>query len=334
MTVSRSSHKASLPRCPKRERAGRKCGSRSGFVLLATIWITAMLSVVALGYASTARLKALLARNGVGWISGKYELQSALILGEHEYQKYNTNKALLDEKEEVEGITGKPLVLWFPRYESYEAVVDNSTVYVNLANADAKLNVNGLTRDEIILIAEACEVVEDDAEALADSIQDWIDTDQNHRLNGAENDYYESLDPPYQCKDGAIESLEELLLIRNITPEIFYGGEDRAGLVDFLTYRGNATAFDVNCCSPKAFRIIDDFPLEAVDGIIEMRAEAPIKDINELSEIVPQKYYSQFVKYFTVANWNNIVISVSRGAREKGYGASLSKLLQAGGGTK
>lgn len=303
-----------------------------GFVLLATIWITAMLSVLALGYASTARIKALLARNGVGWISGKYELQSALVLGEHEYEKYKANRALLEQKEEVEGITGKPLKLWFPRYESHEVVVNNSTMYINLINAEALLNINKMGRDDIIRIVEACEVAEEDAEAVADCIQDWIDTDQNHRLNGAENDYYEELEPPYMCKDGTLESLEELLLIKNITPDLFYGTENKAGLRDFLTYTGNSTAIDVNCCSPKAFRVIEDFPQEAVDEIVGKRQEAPIADLDDLSEVVPQKYFSQFKKYFQVSGGSNIMLSASRGAREKGYSASLKKLLQANKG--
>ena len=53
---------------------------------------------------------------------------------------------------------------------------------------------------------------------------DWRDKDNLHRLNGAEDDYYLSLPQPYKCKNGDFTSIEELLLVRGVTPEIFYGG--------------------------------------------------------------------------------------------------------------
>jgi general secretion pathway protein K len=59
---------------------------------------------------------------------------------------------------------------------------------------------------------------------IIDSILDW--TSQNAsttRLNGAKDDYYNRLRPPYYCKNGMIDDLSELLLIKGITPEIYWG---------------------------------------------------------------------------------------------------------------
>lgn len=56
-----------------------------------------------------------------------------------------------------------------------------------------------------------------------DAILDWLDTDDETRPNGAENDYFQSLSIPYLCKNGPMDSVEELLLIPGITPEIFWG---------------------------------------------------------------------------------------------------------------
>ncbi len=53
------------------------------------------------------------------------------------------------------------------------------------------------------------------------SILDWIDRDKNPHVNGTESDYYESLDPPYQCKDGYMDDISELLLVRGVTPELY-----------------------------------------------------------------------------------------------------------------
>ena len=59
-----------------------------------------------------------------------------------------------------------------------------------------------------------------------DVILDWLDADDIPRPNGAESDYYESLDPPFSCKNGPMDSIEELLLLPSITPEIFFGLPD------------------------------------------------------------------------------------------------------------
>lgn len=59
---------------------------------------------------------------------------------------------------------------------------------------------------------------------LADTIIDWVDIDDSRFPYGAESsDYYLTLDNPYKAKNGEMDSIDELLLIKGITPEIFYG---------------------------------------------------------------------------------------------------------------
>jgi type II secretory pathway component PulK len=58
---------------------------------------------------------------------------------------------------------------------------------------------------------------------IADSILDWIDSDDTPREQGAERDYYSTLQPPYAPRNGAPVSIDELLMIRGVTPELLYG---------------------------------------------------------------------------------------------------------------
>jgi len=58
-------------------------------------------------------------------------------------------------------------------------------------------------------------------DTIIDSAIDWVDKDDLHQLNGAENDYYQGLDPPYDCKNGRFDLLEELLLVQGVTKDIF-----------------------------------------------------------------------------------------------------------------
>src|SRR5208283_2756093 len=43
------------------------------------------------------------------------------------------------------------------------------------------------------------------------------------RVEGAETDYYQGLKPSYSAKNGPIDDISELLLIKGVTPEIYYG---------------------------------------------------------------------------------------------------------------
>lgn len=62
-------------------------------------------------------------------------------------------------------------------------------------------------------------------EEIANSIIDWIDPDENVRSGGAESQYYAARTPPYRCKNAPLDSIEELLLVKGITPELLFGSD-------------------------------------------------------------------------------------------------------------
>jgi type II secretory pathway component PulK len=55
------------------------------------------------------------------------------------------------------------------------------------------------------------------------SIQDWIDPDDEVREGGAESAYYQGLPHPYNAKNAPLDDIAELLLIKGVTPDMFYG---------------------------------------------------------------------------------------------------------------
>lgn len=79
-------------------------------------------------------------------------------------------------------------------------------------------------------------------ESPVPAILDWLDSDDDiTEPNGAEFDYYSSLENPYGCKNGPMDSIQELLLIPGITPEIFFGDPEQEipPLSDLLTVHGH-----------------------------------------------------------------------------------------------
>jgi type II secretory pathway component PulK len=62
-------------------------------------------------------------------------------------------------------------------------------------------------------------------ESIADAILDWIDPDEEARMLGAERNYYSTLDPPYAPRNGPLGSIEELLMVREVTPALLFGAD-------------------------------------------------------------------------------------------------------------
>jgi hypothetical protein len=96
--------------------------------------------------------------------------------------------------------------------------------YYGVENESAKLNLN-------VLLAEGAEdrardrllVLPSMTPEIADAILDWLDSDSMPREYGAEAEYYGNLDPAYAMRNGPISNLDELLLLRGVTPELLYG---------------------------------------------------------------------------------------------------------------
>jgi general secretion pathway protein K len=75
---------------------------------------------------------------------------------------------------------------------------------------------------------------EDEIAGIVDSILDWRDTDSLERTHGAESKWYRS-NRGYPAKNGFFDFPQELLQVRGVTADLFYGSEDRPGLKDVIT---------------------------------------------------------------------------------------------------
>jgi DNA uptake protein ComE-like DNA-binding protein len=60
-------------------------------------------------------------------------------------------------------------------------------------------------------------------DAAADAILDWIDSDDTARDQGMESEYYTGLSPAYVPRNAPPTTIDELLLIPGVTPELLFG---------------------------------------------------------------------------------------------------------------
>ena len=286
--------------------------NKKGFALLAVFWISLLLGILALNYATTARLNAEAARNRRLGAEHDYLLRSAVAKGYHEYLKYRANRSLLANKEEVEELSGQVLELWYPRYEPWLCEIEGVKVGIRIVGEAGKFKLEGLKVERWRRIIEACGVIDEEArDGIVDSILDWVDGDSLHRLNGAESDYYEEQGLDYGCKNREIDVVNELLLIKGVTYELYAGAAGHPGLVDLLSPYGRKDRLDINSCAPAALALIEDLPPEVVNEIIAYRAASPITKLAELSELVAPEYFSLLNQYFTVADSEYVTISAA-----------------------
>lgn len=122
-------------------------------------------------------------------------------------------------------------------------------VVIKVVNENSKLNINSVQASNMLDIFKNIGIEDAKGLELVDCINDWIDRDNLHRFGGAEDDYYQSLDIPYEAKDAPMTTVFELLLVKGITPEMFFGkGEE---------------AFDIN----KISQSVDNPPLYRVVSV-------------------------------------------------------------------
>jgi general secretion pathway protein K len=172
---------------------------------------------------------------------------------------------------------------------------------VKVFDEERKLPINKLTQEQLKRLMDVLGIEPPDDDVIVDSILDWIDEDDLHRLNGAEDDYYSQLDPPYRAKNGPLDRIEELLLVRGVTKELFEGTPGtndepgRPGLRDLLTTTLQGLV-NVNTASSQVLQTLglDDTQVAAVltrrdgpDGIAGTEDDQPFRNVSEFFGMVP-----------------------------------------------
>jgi general secretion pathway protein K len=127
----------------------------------------------------------------------------------------------------------------------------------------------------------------DEAENIVDAIKDWIDEDNEVTRFGAEDAYYLTLEEPYPCKNGPFEFPEELLLVRGVTKELFYGTEERPGISRYLSTYGQGK-ININTADPLVLRALSDrIDEELAEEMIAYRMDEDndLSDVNWYKEV-------------------------------------------------
>lgn len=246
-----------MPACSGRSRDGQ-----AGAALLMVLWTFAVVSVLAGEFARAMREEAQSTLNyktetlahytAIAGLNeallvivannGKLDVVESRATGEHD----------LDDKEEEDRGRRTIRRLLLGRGDWVDGVFDGRSYQVRVFDETGKISLNADALDEsnLPIIMENLGLDEDTASIISDSILDWRDDNDAHRAHGAEDDYYEGLDRPYPAKDAAFDAVEELLLVRGVTREIFYGDGEFPGLREVFTTVHSSSRLNISAVAP------------------------------------------------------------------------------------
>jgi len=265
--------------------------SEKGIALLMVLWVLTILLVLVFSFSFMTSTDTYSTLSFKERAENKFLAEAGMERGIMElfYRNINKKQAIVLEGKEVWKIDGT----------SYKSQMGEGEYSVSITDEAGKININGITdatSDILRNLFKNLGIPEEEVNTIVDSILDWKDPDDLRHLNGAESDYYMSLPTPYKAKNANFDTLEELLLVKGMTPEILYGNGEKKGVIDLLTVNSNLNMTKINInAAPKGVLIaIPGITPEIADGIISYREQNEIKNVGDVGIPVESVPYVTF----------------------------------------
>lgn len=177
---------------------------KQGLVIITVLWTVVVLTVMVaiLGRKSRLDMKVSAARTEAvrcKWACRAGIEKAIAVLNEDETQ----NDSLIDT--------------WSDNDEDFnDVLLERCWFTVRVVDEASKLNINTATKEQLMGLPYMLE-------EIVDAILDWRDENDVPEGMGAEGGYYESLTFGYQARNGPFKTLRELLLVKDVTDDLFYG---------------------------------------------------------------------------------------------------------------
>jgi general secretion pathway protein K len=252
--------------------------SAQGTALLAVLWLSAALATIAISLADTVRGEAERSATAVDGLRSQ-----DLAIG-------GLRRAILYMDW---GRTHPDIPRFKPPAPFFVFDFPEGQAVVDIVPETAKFSINNAQPDDLLRLLLNLGVDPAHAQDIAAAIVDWRAPPLP--LSGASfDDFYASLHPPYAAPHMRFQEVEELLSVKGITPEIFYGAWQpaaegasqhltwRTGLAECVSVYGATGQFDVNTAPPAVLAAIG-VPPEGVAALVRQRREKAFMNPNDLA---------------------------------------------------
>lgn len=275
---------------PENRGQGRSAGS----ALIVVLWVVGLLSLMIGTFVFEAHMEAKI----TSYYRKRSQAESLARSGAEVAQMLLSRSSELKGKARLTPEQRDPTDRWYDaartladglNVSGVNEKVGEGLVTVDIIPEPARRNINllgknDLEREETLeRILKVGDVPEDMWPVLVESLLDWMDGDDKPRPSGAEtDDYYGLLPEPRKARNGRLESVEELLLVKGYTRTILYGGVIStgrqgeaavviSGIADLLTTFGDDGKVNVNAASKRVLLTLPGVDDLVADAIIEER---------------------------------------------------------------
>ena len=274
--------------------------SEAGVALVLTLLITAILVTLIIETNYSTQVDLRIAGNLRNDLQALYLAKSGVNIA-ISYLKYDLQNTETDDLTED----------WAKSYPPFP--VGEGFVKVTIEDENGKIDINKVVKENGEVdpkIQESLSILFERAEVemgILNSIIDWIDPDDDPRPEGAEDYHYGSLDPPYACKNGPLDTLSELLMIEGVTDEVY------GKISQHLTIYSDGK-ININTASKEVLVCLDNGIDEGIaEVIIQFREEKPFDTTDELKDVLnDEELYARISAIITVQSNAFSVVSIGR----------------------
>ncbi len=179
-------------------------GRRKGLIIVAVLWVVMILNVIVATVGHNSRLDIKVRQVRTEEFRCKWACRAGI---ERAIGLLNEDLRDSDSLED----------LWSNNDEDLNNVsLERCRFSVRVIDESSKLNINTVTRGQLLALPNM-------EPYIADAIIDWRDDDDTVSGEGVEGGYYRNLPFRYAIRNGAFKTIRELLLVKDVTQELFYG---------------------------------------------------------------------------------------------------------------
>ena len=256
-----------------------RAADEQGFALLVVILVLALLSVVVTEFAFSMRLEASMVRAFRDGVLARNLAEAGIQQGIREILT-DANVHAIDESGQVAFYwlpPGGTAVERVPSLPRERVPLGAGEFSYRITDEEARLNINGGSTERTQRLLTALGVEKIDRDTIVDSIEDWRDANDTKRTNGAESEDYLQLPVPYRARNSNFQDTIELLQVKGVTPELYYGQGDKVGFADVFTARGRGTV-NMNTASAPVLSAMA-FSDAEISDVMQTRVTAPYASV-------------------------------------------------------
>lgn len=290
-------------------------GTQRGVALLAVLWLSVALTLIAMTTAYLVRTEASAVANHL-----EAERAGMLARGAVEATVY----AILHPNAEAAAPEENSLVQQLhPRQRWLHFAFETGSAVVEVVPENAKLNINQASSEQLEALFVLLGKPENESRDLAAAIVDWR-SPRTSSVATSFDVFYGSLPQPYTARHAAFDDLAELLAVKGMDRDLFFGqlvatggGSQKrtAPLADLLTTISNLGGVNVNYAAYEVLRVLPGWNESLATAVIEARSKVLS---GTLMDAVPN--LSRVISLSPISTSSGFVYTLTATAQMRGSG--------------